>query len=194
MFSATMDDKIKNTCRNFMQNQNEIFIDDTKLVLDGLLQYYVQLEETQKNKKLIDLLDTLEFNQIVIFVKSVLRAKALNRLLCEQKFPSMAIHGEFSQKQRESLFQKFKNVEARILVTTDVFARGVDVERVNIVVNYDMPYDSDTYLHKVGRAGRFGTKGLTITFSSSDEDNTLLKKIQERFLVKIEPLPESIKS
>ena len=83
MFSATMDEKIKSTCRCFMQNQNEIFIDDTKLVLDGLLQYYVHLEETQKNQKLIHLLDNLEFNQVVIFVKSVQRAKALNRLLNE---------------------------------------------------------------------------------------------------------------
>lgn len=82
----------------------------------------------------------------------------------------MAIHGDLNQSLREKLFLKFKNVESRILITTDCFSRGVDVERVNIVVNYDMPYDSDTYLHKVGRTGRFGTKGLTITFVSGEDD------------------------
>lgn len=79
-------------------------------------------------------------------------------------------------------------------MATDIFARGVDIERVNIVINYDMPMDTDTYLHKVGRAGRFGTKGLTITFVSDDADKECLKKIQDRFLVKIDHLPGQIKA
>ena len=87
------------------------------------------------------------------------------------------------------------------MVATDIFGRGIDIERVNIVINYDIPDSSDTYLHrvwffviKVGRAGRFGTKGLAITFSSSTEDEVILKEIQDRFVVKIKPLPDSIES
>jgi len=78
------------------------------------------------------------------------------------------------------------------LVATDLFARGIDIERVNIVINYDIPDDAETYLHRVGRAGRFGTKGLSITFASDDKEKEILKKIQDKFVVKVAELPESI--
>jgi ATP-dependent RNA helicase UAP56/SUB2 len=78
------------------------------------------------------------------------------------------------------------------MVATNIFGRGIDIERVNIVINYDMPEDDDTYLHRVGRAGRFGTKGLAITFVTEQQDKDTLRKIQERFVVKIDELPESI--
>jgi ATP-dependent RNA helicase UAP56/SUB2 len=80
------------------------------------------------------------------------------------------------------------------MVATDIFGRGIDIERVNIVINYDMPDGSDTYLHRVGRAGRFGTKGLTITFNSSDEDKKTLQEIQDRFLIKVKEFPETIET
>lgn len=80
------------------------------------------------------------------------------------------------------------------MVATDIFGRGIDIERVNIVVNYDMPDSADTYMHRVGRAGRFGTKGLAVTFAATEEDEKRLQEIQDRFLVKIKPLPDSIES
>jgi len=86
----------------------------------------------------------------------------------------------------------FKEYKKRIMVATDIFRRGIDIERVNIVINYDMPDSADSYLHRVGRAGRFGTKGLTITFSSTEEDNTRLQEIQNRFLIKMKELPETV--
>ena len=89
-------------------------------------------------------------------------------------------------------YKAFKDFNARILIATDIFARGIDIERVNIVINYDMPSSADTYLHRVGRAGRFGTKGLAITFVSSEEDPEILNQVQERFEVNITELPESI--
>lgn len=110
MFSATMPQEVKKTCRAFMQNQDEILIDDeTKLVLHGLLQYYLTIEEKEKNQKLTDLLDALEFNQAIIFVKSQARATALNKLLNEQKFPSVCIHGGMDQDTRIKNYQEFKN-------------------------------------------------------------------------------------
>jgi ATP-dependent RNA helicase UAP56/SUB2 len=96
------------------------------------------------------------------------------------------------QTERIRYFNEFKNFKHRILVATDVIARGIDVERVNIVVNYDMPNDTDTYLHRVGRAGRFGTKGLAITFVATEDDQKMQQAIQNRFELKIEELPESI--
>merc|ERR1711935_686284 len=100
--------------------------------------------------------------------------------------------GGLSQEDRIARYKQFKEFQKRILVSTDLFGRGIDIERVNIVINYDMPTESDSYLHRVGRAGRFGTKGLAISFVSGDEDKTVLKKVQERFEVNITDMPATI--
>merc|ERR1711953_1444889 len=193
MFSATMSSESRGVCKKFMQDPHEIRVDEeSKLTLHGLLQYYVTLAEKEKNRKLNDLLDALEFNQVVIFVKSVQRAIALDKLLVECNFPSIAIHSGLNQEDRIARYKQFKEFQKRIMVSTDLFGRGIDIERVNIVINYDMPDDSDSYLHRVGRAGRFGTKGLAITFSSTEEDAEVLKKVQERFEVSIGEMPKQI--
>merc|ERR1719262_1713204 len=193
MFSATLAAEIRQVCRKFMQDPHEIFIDDeSKLTLHGLLQYFVKLQESEKNRKLNDLLDSLEFNQVVIFVKSVQQAIALDKLLTECNFPSIAIHSALKQDERINRHKQFKDFQKRIMVSTDLFGRGIDIERVNIVINYDAPNVSDQYLHRVGRAGRFGTKGLAITFISSDEDTQILNQVQSRFEVSVGDLPDQI--
>jgi ATP-dependent RNA helicase UAP56/SUB2 len=193
MFSATLPKEIRPVCRKFTQNPKEIFIDnESKLTLHGLQQFYIQLKENQKNRKLNDLLDMLEFNQVVIFVSGVKRCKTLNTLLQECNFPSICTYGGLSQEDRLSRYNSFKEGKSRILVSTDVFGRGVDFERVNIVINYDMPPDADQYLHRVGRSGRFGTKGLAITFVSSSEDVAILDQVQSRFDVSVPTMPETI--
>ncbi|KAJ3450775.1 atp-dependent RNA helicase ddx39a [Anaeramoeba flamelloides] len=193
MFTATLPKSTRKVCKKFMNNPIEILVDDeTKLTLHGLSQHYVKLEEKQKTQKLMDLLDALEFNQVIIFVATINRAEALNELLNKVNFPSMAIHSRLPQKERIERYQKFKNFNARILVSTDVFGRGIDIERVNIVINYDMAIDSNTYLHRVGRAGRFSTKGLIITFCSSQTDSKTINQVQEVFEVGITELPKSI--
>merc|ERR1712046_243908 len=192
-YSATMTPDIRAVCKKFMSDPHEISVDeDSKLTLHGLLQYYVKLAEKEKNRKLNDVLDALEFNQVVISVKSVQRAVALDKLLVECNFPSIAIHSGLSQEDRIARYKQFKEFQKRVLVATDLFGRGIDIERVNIVINYDMPEDSDSYLHRVGRAGCFGTKGLAITFVSTEEDEGVLKKVQERFEVNIDTMPAQI--
>jgi len=141
---------------------------------------------------LVDLLDALEFNQVVIFVSSVRRAEELNKILNECNFPSTCIHGSLKQEERISKYKAFKDFQTRMMVATDVFGRGIDVSRVNVVINYDMPNNSDSYLHRVGRAGRFGTKGLAISFVSTKEEGEVLNDVQARFVVRVEPLPEQI--
>merc|ERR1719456_239497 len=193
MFSATMSKDTRAICKKFMSEPHEISIDEeSKLTLHGLLQYHVKLEEKEKNRKLNDLLDALEFNQVVIFVKSVQRAVALDKLLVECNFPSIAVHSGLEQDERISRYRQFKDFQKRILVATDLFGRGIDIERVNIVINYDMPDEGDSYLHRVGRAGRFGTKGLAISFVATDEDQEVLKKVQERFELNIDAMPAQI--
>merc|ERR1739848_145777 len=193
MFSATLATEVRAVCKKFMQEPHEIFIDDeSKLTLHGLLQYFIKLQENEKNRKINDLLDSLEFNQVVVFVKSVQRAVALDKLLTECNFPSIAIHSGLNQEERINRYKQFKEFQKRIMVSTDLFGRGIDIERVNIVINYDMPGDSDSYLHRVGRAGRFGTKGLALSFVSGDEDAEVLKKVQSRFEVNITDMPATI--
>jgi len=193
MFSATLAEPIRVICKKFMHNPLEIYINDgAKLTLHGLKQYYVQLNESEKNRKLVDLLDALEFNQVVIFVKSVNRASELTKLLVDCNFPALCIHGGMKQEDRIEKYKKFKDFQSRIMVATNIFGRGIDIERVNVVINYDMSEDSDTYLHRVGRAGRFGTKGLAISFVSSADDAKVLNDVQSRFTISIPTLPDSI--
>jgi ATP-dependent RNA helicase UAP56/SUB2 len=170
----------------------EIFISQSKLLLDRLKQFYITLEEREKNSKLVELLDDLDFNQLVIFVSSTERADALSKVLIDSNFPSTCIHSQLEQPERIERYQKFKEFHTRIMVATDLFGRGIDVSRVNVVINYDMPGDVDQYLHRVGRAGRFGTRGLSISFVSSQEDGNVLNQIQERFVVQVESLPKRI--
>eukprot|EP00590_Aulacoseira_subarctica_P002712 CAMPEP_0172434326 /NCGR_PEP_ID=MMETSP1064-20121228/70572_1 /TAXON_ID=202472 /ORGANISM="Aulacoseira subarctica , Strain CCAP 1002/5" /LENGTH=436 /DNA_ID=CAMNT_0013182537 /DNA_START=708 /DNA_END=2018 /DNA_ORIENTATION=- len=193
MFSATLSKEMRPVCRKFCQDPMEIYVDDdTKLTLHGLQLYYIKLAEAEKNRKLNDLLDALEFNQVVIFVSKVPRAKELNKLLTECNFPSICIHSRMTQQERIEKYKSFKDFNARILVSTDLFGRGIDIERVNVVINYDFPDDSDQFLHRVGRAGRFGTKGIAISFISSENDQEILSKIQGRFEVNIPELPDKI--
>jgi ATP-dependent RNA helicase UAP56/SUB2 len=193
LFSATLSKEVRPVCKKFCQDPMEIYIDDeTKLTLHGLALYFAKLAEAEKNRKLNDLLDALEFNQVVIFVSKVARAKELNRLLTECNFPSICIHAGMKQEERISKYKDFKDFKARILVATDLFGRGIDIERVNVVINYDFPDDSDQFLHRVGRAGRFGTKGIAISFISSPADQEVLEKVQSRFEVNIPELPDEI--
>merc|ERR1712156_539571 len=194
MCSATISDKARSICRQISNNAEEIFIDDKKLTLHGLQQHFVEIDEKEKIKKLNDLLDSLDFNQVMVFVRSKERATALDKVLQQAFFPSIAIHSGLKQEERLERYRKFKEYESRILVTTNLCGRGVDMERVNVVVNFDMPNDPNEYLHRVGRAGRFGTKGLAITFVSGEKNKEVLQSIQDKFEVKITVLPDELDS
>jgi ATP-dependent RNA helicase uap56 len=150
--------------------------------------------QTEKTKKLMNLLDTLDFNQIVIFVKTSHRAKELSRILESDGFHNICITGDMPTDMRLDNFKKFKQFEVRILISTGLFGRGIDVERVNVVINYDFPDKADEYLHRVGRAGRFGTKGLAISFISSPENAQIMEQVQLKFAVDVPSLPDTIDS
>ncbi|OAQ97638.1 hypothetical protein LLEC1_05778 [Akanthomyces lecanii] len=191
MFSATLSEEVKPICKKFMQNPTEHYVDeDTKLTLHGLQQYYIKLDEKEKNRKLNDLLDELQFNQVIIFVKSTVRATELDKLLRECNFPSIAVHSGVSQEERIRRYKEFKEFKKRICVATDVFGRGIDIERINLAINYDLSADASSYLHRVGRAGRFGTKGLAISFISSEDDQKVLGEIEKRFEVALPEFPK----
>lgn len=210
MFSATLDEDARSIAKKFMHNPLDIKVDKEKLTLHGLKQYYVELPEKDKTAKLVNILNGLQYNQVVIFVRTVPRAKQLNELLSKDLgHPSICIHSSMSQDERIKNYTEFKNFNKRILVATDLAGRGIDIQKVNIVINYDMTDDVDSYLHRVGRAGRFGTKGLAISFISTDmdasvfeaskngykrekTDKEILQDVQDHFIVKVEPLPEKL--
>lgn len=192
MFSATMPEDMKKDCKKFLQNEVDVFVDEGKLILHGLTQFYVTLNENKKFEKLTHLLDTLAFNQMIIFVNRVDRAKKLTELLRQKLFNPICIHSQLKQEERIKNYDQFKANGSRLLVATDLFGRGIDIERVNLVINYDFPTERDTYLHRVGRAGRFGTKGLAVNFIKAEEQNEngepdekILTDIQDGFKVKI---------
>lgn len=199
MFSATMPEEMRKTAKMFMNNPVEILVDsESKLTLHGLHQYIVKVKEAQKPRKLFTLLDAINFQQVIIFVDSVSRCKHLSQQLRQQNFPSMAMHSAMPVAERLGMYDDFKKGQSRILVATDLFGRGIDIQKVNVVINFDMTKIADQYLHRVGRAGRFGTKGVAVTFidptpgkDGASADQTVMDEVQKRFEVKCEEYPEA---
>jgi len=192
MLSATLPKELREICKKFLRvNAFEVFIDnEAKLTLHGLKQFLVKLEEKEKNRKLVELLDNTQFVQVIIFVNSTVRAKLLSSLLRQHNFPAVAMHGDLRQEERLIRYKQFKECKTVIMISTDIFGRGVDIDKIDFVINYDLPRDSDTYMHRVGRAGRFGTKGLAVSFVATKEDEELMGKVQERFEIKVPVYPD----
>jgi len=204
MFSATMTEELREVAHKFMKNPTDILVDSmAKLTLHGLAQFFVTLTEEQKLKKLVELLDMIDFNQVIIFTNSVDRCQALNHKLKEIRFPSVAIHSGMDQAERLKVYDSCKKNETRMIVATDLFGRGIDIDRINVVIQFDMATDPDSYMHRVGRAGRFGTKGLTIAFLTDAErtvtrngkpltykDTDVMRAVQERFEVQAKELTD----
>jgi ATP-dependent RNA helicase UAP56/SUB2 len=153
----------------------------------------VKLKEEEKNKKLFDILDNVQFNQVIIFVNNIARCETLSDILDKNKFPAVAIHADLPQEERIKKFDRFKDFKTRIMVATELYGRGVDFLKVNFVINYDMSTDAEAYVHRVGRAGRFGSKGITITFLASDDDQKVFDDLLKKYPnIKADVLPAVI--
>jgi superfamily II DNA/RNA helicase len=193
MFSATLPETIKTVCKKFMRNPTEVIVkEEGKEHLEKLQQFYVTLEEKEKNAKLFEILDSVQFNQVIIFVNSIVRCETLSDMLTKNNFPSIAIHADLPQEERIKLFDLFKDFKKRIMVATELYGRGVDFLKVNTVINYDMSNTTDAYVHRVGRAGRFGSKGITITFLATDEDKKVFDEVVKENNIKAAVLPQEI--
>jgi len=194
MFSATLPEETKVVCKKFMRKPVEVIVNEEgKEHLEKLQQFYVKLEEKEKNGKLFDILDNVQFNQVIIFVNSIVRCETLNDMLTKNNFPSIAIHADLPQEERIKLFDLFKEFKKRVMVATELYGRGVDFLKVNTVINYDMSNTAEAYIHRVGRAGRFGTKGITITFLASEEDQKIFDELTKNYPnIKATVLPDQI--
>lgn len=164
-----------------------------ELTLKGLTQYYAYIEEKQKVHCLNTLFSKLKIQQAIIFCNSSLRVELLAKKILELGYSCYFIHAKMPQTERNKVFHGFRKGNGRCLVTSDLFTRGIDIPSVNVVINFDFPKTAETYLHRVGRSGRYGHLGLAINFIT-DNDKEVILKIEEELDTDIGPLPKEIDS
>jgi len=164
LFSATLNPDVMDVSRKFMRDPVEILVRTENLTLDGIQQFYVKLREQDKFGCLMDLYESMTITQCLIYCNSRGRVEEIGNELTKSGFTVGAIHGQMSWDERKSVMDKFRSGGLRVLISTDLLARGIDVQQVSIVINYDIPRDVANYLHRIGRSGRFGRKGVGINF------------------------------
>ena len=190
LFSATFPVTVKSFKEKWLRRPFVINKMD-ELTLKGVTQYYAFVEEKQKVHCLNTLFSKLEINQSIIFCNSVNRVELLARKVTELGFSCFYIHAKMLQSHRNRVFHDFRNGACRNLVSSDLFTRGIDIQAVNVVINFDFPKNSETYLHRVGRSGRFGHLGLAINLITL-QDRQNLYRIEQELKTEIKPIPGSI--
>jgi ATP-dependent RNA helicase DDX6/DHH1 len=190
LFSATFPITVKEFKDKFLKRPYEINLMD-ELTLKGVTQYYAFVEEKQKVHCLNTLFSKLQINQSIIFCNSVNRVELLAKKITELGYSCFYIHAKMPQNHRNRVFHDFRNGACRNLVCSDLFTRGIDIQAVNVVINFDFPKNSETYLHRIGRSGRFGHLGLAINLITYD-DRFNLYKIEQELGTEIKPIPPVI--
>jgi ATP-dependent RNA helicase DeaD len=187
LFSATMPAAIKRIGVQFMTNPEHIQIAAKELTTDLVDQYYVRVRDFEKFDVLTRILDVQQPQLAIMFGRTKRRVDELTRGLELRGFNAAGIHGDLTQQKRTQVLKQFKNGEIRILVATDVAARGLDVSGVDYVYNFDIPQDSESYVHRIGRTGRAGAHGTSVTFISNAEMD-YLKDIEKLTKKRMQPL------
>lgn len=176
----------------FTTDPVKILVKRDEISLLGIKQYYVQCErEDWKFDTLCDLYDNLTITQAVIFCNTKLKVNWLADQMKKQNFTIVAMHGDMKQDERDSIMNDFRRGNSRVLISTDVWARGIDVQQVSLVINYDLPTDKENYIHRIGRSGRFGRKGTAINLITKD-DVVTLKELEKYYSTKIKEMPMNI--
>lgn len=189
LISATMPDEMFELASRFMRNPNKILVKREQLTLEGIKQFYVFLEnEKFKFDTLCDLYENLSITQCIIYCNSKRRVDELVKRLTEADHTVSAIHGETTFQEREQVMMNFRKGNARILITTDLLGRGIDVQQVSLVINYDLPFNIENYLHRIGRTGRYGRKGSAINFVT-ERDTKTFREIEQHYSTEIKELP-----
>lgn len=190
LYSATFPISVQKFMSRYLQKPYEINLMD-ELTLKGITQYYAYVNERQKVHCLNTLFSRLQINQSIIFCNSTQRVELLARKISQLGYSCFYIHAKMMQEYRNRVFHDFRNGLCRNLVCTDLFTRGIDIQAVNVVINFDFPRNAETYLHRIGRSGRFGHLGLAINLITA-EDRFNLKAIEDHLCTEIKPIPGSI--
>ena len=192
LLSATMPGDVLEVTTKFMKDPVRILVKKDELTLEGIGQYYVNVEEEQyKYDCLTDLYDSISVTQAVIFCNTRRKVEELTERLRENNFTVSAIYSDLQQQQRDTIMKEFRSGSSRILIATDLLARGIDIQQVSLVINYDLPSNKENYIHRIGRGGRFGRKGIAINFVTN-KDIGAMRELERFYSTQIEELPSSI--
>ena len=194
LYSATMPTEFFDVTKRFMNQPLKILVKNDELTLEGIKQFYVNVERMEyKFDTLCDLYDMISVAQSIIYCNSKKLVDELTFKLRQKDFTVASIHSEMSQDERNDVVQRFRSGESRILLSTDLLSRGIDVQQVSIVINFDIPYSIDNYIHRIGRSGRFGRKGVAVNLITYS-DIRKLHDIEKYYSTQIEELPENFTS
>lgn len=189
LFSATLPEDIYQITEKFMRNPVKITVKAEQLTLEGISQYFVAVDDDrQKYATLKDLFGSISISQCIIYCNSVKRVADLYDAMSEDNFPVCCIHSGMDMAARNAAFSEFVSGKYRVLISSNVTARGIDVQQVSVVVNFDLPKDTHCYLHRIGRSGRWGRKGVGINFITR-RDVSKIKEIEEFYACEINELP-----
>tara|TARA_B110000208_G_scaffold192023_1_gene261871 strand:+ start:5193 stop:6332 length:1140 start_codon:yes stop_codon:yes gene_type:complete len=191
LYSATLPKDVLEITNNFMKNPIKILVKKEELTLEGIKQWYIGLNtEEDKYETLKDIYGQIQVGQSIIYCSYKKKVEWLRHNLMEDNFPVSCIHGEMPQEVRDEVMKEFRGGTSRILITTDLLARGIDVHQVSLVINYDLPQDKESYIHRIGRTGRYGRKGFSINFVITKEAQ-YIHEIEKFYNTEIQPLPEN---
>jgi superfamily II DNA/RNA helicase len=191
LFSATIPNDLIALTSKFMRDPVEILVKSEMLTLEGIKQYKVNVDDDAcKYETLKDLYNSISMSQCIIYCNSVKRVQDLYDAMIEDKFPVACIHSNMEKEDRETAYSDFKAGKYRVLISSNVTARGIDIQQVNIVINFDICSSIHTYLHRIGRSGRWGRKGVAINFVTRRDDK-LIRDIEQHYNTSIEELPTS---
>ncbi|KAL7553874.1 hypothetical protein ACHAWF_018283 [Thalassiosira exigua] len=192
LVSATLPPEVLERRRKFMTDPIRILVRRDELTLEGIRQFYVAVEKEEwKFDTLCDLYDTLTVTQAVIFCNTRQKVDWLAGKMKEAKFTVAAIHGDMTQEDRERVMEEFRSGSSRVLIATDLWGRGIDVQQVSLVVCYDLPPNRELYIHRIGRSGRFGRRGVAINFVR-EEDARALQDLERFYSTQIEEMPANV--
>lgn len=192
LLSATMPTDVLEVSKHFMRNPVRILVKKEELTLEGIKQFFINVKTEQwKIGTLCDLYDTLSITQAVIFCNTRRKVDQLNEDMVKHNFTVSAMHGDMDQRERDVIMKQFRSGSSRVLITTDLLARGIDVQQVSLVINYDLPSNRENYIHRIGRGGRFGRKGVAINFITEDDKRTLAD-IESFYNTKIIEMPANV--
>ncbi|VDO78185.1 unnamed protein product [Heligmosomoides polygyrus] len=192
LLSATLPHEILEMTSKFMTDPIRILVKRDELTLEGIKQFFVAVDcEEWKFDTLVDLYDTLTITQAVLFCNTRRKVDWLAEKMKEANFTVSSMHGDMEQKEREQIMKEFRAGNSRVLISTDVWARGLDVPQVSLVINYDLPNNRELYIHRIGRSGRFGRKGVAINFVKHD-DVRILRDIEQYYSTQIDEMPMNI--
>ena len=192
LFSATLPPELRSLTDRFMRDPVSILVKSEALTLEGIAQHRVAVEDDQsKYNVLKDLYKTISMSQCIIYCNSVKRVMSLYDAMRADDYPVCCIHSSMERDQRQEAYSQFKSGMHRVLISSNVTARGIDIQQVSTVINFDIPKDIHTYLHRIGRSGRWGRKGLGINFASK-RDWRKLKEIEQFYNTEITDLPASL--